>query len=68
MKLNDGESADLQGFFPIGGTYTASTDSWKMTIEQFSLNTTANVTNTSYQNTNEDWFLENPNILTSPYF
>jgi len=68
MKLNDGESADLQGFYPIGGTYTAVTDSWKMTIEQFSVNTTSNVTNTSYQNVNEEWFLENPNILTSPYF
>ena len=68
MKLNSGESADVQGFFPIGGTYTAATDSWKMTIEQFSINTTANVTNTSYYNTNEEWFLENPNIITSPYF
>jgi len=68
MKLNSGESADVQGFFPIGGTYTAATDSWKMTIEQFSVNTTANVTNTSYYNTNEEWFLENPNIITSPYF
>lgn len=68
MKLNNGESADVQGFFPIGGTYTAATDSWQMTIEQFSSNTTANITNTSYANTNEEWFLENPNILTSPYF
>ena len=68
MKLNSGESANVQGFFPIGGTYTAATDSWKMTIEQFSTNTTTNVTNTSFVNTNEEWFLENPNILTSPYF
>lgn len=68
MKLNDGESADLQGFFPIGGTYTAVTDSWKMTIEQFSVNTTSNVTNTSYQDVNTEWFHQNPNIITSPYF
>jgi hypothetical protein len=39
-----------------------------MTIEQFSTNTTANITNTSFANTNEEWFLENPNIITSPYF
>jgi len=68
MKLNSGESADVQGFFPIGGTYTAATDSWKMTIEQFSINTKTNLTNNSFFNINRELFLENPNIIVSPYF
>tara|TARA_R100000149_G_scaffold27080_1_gene10431 strand:- start:3054 stop:5507 length:2454 start_codon:yes stop_codon:yes gene_type:complete len=68
MKLNSGESADVQGFFPIGGTYTASTDSWKMTVEQFSSSTTTNITNDSYFNVNREMFLENANIIISPNF
>ena len=68
MKLNSGESADVQGFFPIGGTYTASTDSWKMTVEQFSNSTTTNITNDSYFNINREMFLDNPNIIISPNF
>ena len=68
MKLNSGESADVQGFFPIGGTYTAGTDSWKMTVEQFSSSTTTNITNDSYFNINREMFLDNPNIIISPNF
>ena len=68
MKLNSGESADVQGFFPIGGTYTAGTDSWKMTVEQFSSSTTTNITNDSYFNVNREVFLENANIIISPNF
>ncbi len=68
MKLNSGESADVQGFFPVGGTYTAATDSWKMVVEQFSSSTTTNITNDSYFNINRDMFLENPNIIVSPNF
>ena len=68
MKLNSGESTDLQGFFPIGGTYTAATDSWKMTVEQFSSSTTTNITNASYFNINREMFLDNPNIIISPNF
>tara|TARA_Y100001973_G_C5208730_1_gene343664 strand:- start:735 stop:3188 length:2454 start_codon:yes stop_codon:yes gene_type:complete len=68
MKLNSGASTDLQGFFPIGGTYTAATDSWKMTVEQFSSTTTTNITNASYFNINREMFLDNPNIIISPNF
>ena len=63
MKLNSGESADLQGFFPVGGTYTAVTDSWKMVAEQLSINTETNLTNGSSNIFLVDWFIDNPNIL-----
>ena len=68
MKLNSGESSDLQAFFPIGGTYTAGTDSWKMVVEQISSNTTTNIDNDSYINVDRDLFFENPNIIISPNF
>jgi hypothetical protein len=39
-----------------------------MTIEQFSINTKTNLTNNSFFNINRELFLENPNIIVSPYF
>ena len=68
MKINNGASADLQGFFPTGGTYTAGTDSWRMTVEQFSINTESNLLNASNNIFLVDWFLDNPNVLLEPNF
>jgi len=68
MRLSDTASEDAQGFMPVGGSYTAATDTWHMTVQQIDINTESNITDESYHDFNQEWFINNPNILIDPNF
>jgi len=63
MRLNETASDDIVGFFPIGGTYTAMTNTWHMHLQQMDDNTESNIQDDSYYEQNNDPFINNPNIL-----
>ena len=63
MRLNNDASDDIRGFFPIGGTYTAMTNTWHFHLQQMDINTETNIQDDSYIEPNFEPFENNPNIL-----
>jgi len=63
MRLNENQSDDIKGFFPTGGTYTAVTNTWHLTVQQMDLNTETNIVDSSHNVYNNEPFMNNPNIL-----
>ena len=63
MRLNDGADDDIHGFFPIGGTYTAMTNTWNFTLQQMDINTETNLNDASFNEYNDEPFMNNPNFF-----
>lgn len=63
MRLNENQSDDIKGFFPTGGTYTAVTNTWHLTVQQMDLNTETNIVDSSHNVYNDEPFINNPNIF-----
>lgn len=63
MRLNETMPDDIRGFFPLGGTYTAMTNTWHMMLQQMDINTETNIIDDSYIELNSEPFENNPNLL-----
>lgn len=63
MRLNETMADDIRGFFPIGGTYTAMTNTWHMHLQQMDINTETNISDDTYFEADFGPFENNPNIL-----